>query len=293
MSKIKINRQYKDRLFCFLFGREEYKENALLLYNALMETNYHDVNTIEITTIDDVIYINMKNDVSLLVDSGYLSLFEQQSTFNPNMPLRGFMYFGKLYDSYVVRKGLNIYGEKMIRIPTPIYFVLYNGTSERDAIEKLHLSDAFINPCETGAFEWTATMVNINNNKNDNILEKCKPLHDYMTLVNRIRDNQEIMDVNMAVNMAVDSCIKDDVLREFLMKHKTEVVGMCLNEFNEKIYTEGIREEGRKEGRKEGREEERIRLISLLLDNEVALQQLGATAEEIARAKKLSALIGD
>ena len=102
---MKLNKKYKDRLFCLLFGNEEYKENILSLYNALCNTAHTDVNDIKLYTIDSVIYIEMKNDVSILLDS-YLHLWEQQSSYNPNMPLRGLMYFSKMYDRYICRAFL-------------------------------------------------------------------------------------------------------------------------------------------------------------------------------------------
>lgn len=100
MSNVKVNREYKDRLFRFRFGTEAYKEDMLSLYNALNGTAYGNAEELSITTIEDVIYVGMKNDVSVLLD-GNLSLWEQQSTLNPNMPVRGLMYFGNLYDQYI------------------------------------------------------------------------------------------------------------------------------------------------------------------------------------------------
>ncbi|MBQ8625567.1 MAG: hypothetical protein IJ419_05360, partial [Agathobacter sp.] len=138
-NTVSINGEYKDKLFCLLFGREEYKDNILSLYNALNNTNYMNTDDIEITTIEDTLYIKMKNDVSFLIDS-YLSLWEQQSTFNPNMPIRGLMYYGNLYNSYISDRGLNIYGSSLVKIPTPKYIVFYNGTTNRKPVEKLKLS---------------------------------------------------------------------------------------------------------------------------------------------------------
>ena len=138
-----INREYKDRLFRLLFGQEETKGNMLSLYNALNHTDYTNPEDLTITTIDDVIYVGMKNDVSFIL-ADYINLWEQQSSCNPNMPLRGFLYFGKLYNSYVERNRRNIYGSVLIKIPTPQYVVLYNGTADRPAEQKLRLSDAFI-----------------------------------------------------------------------------------------------------------------------------------------------------
>lgn len=148
-----VNKKYKDRLFCLLFGNEEHKDNILSLYNALCHTTYTNEEDIQIYTIDDVIYIKMKNDVSILLDS-FLYLWEQQSTFNPNMPIRGFMYFGKMYDRYITENSLNIYG------------------------------------------------------KNEDLLNNCRPLKDYMTLINEIRKNSKIMNFENAVDAAVTYCIE-------------------------------------------------------------------------------------
>lgn len=243
-----VNKKYKDRLFCLLFGNEEYKDNILSLYNALCHTSYTNVEDIQIYTIDDVIYIKMKNDVSILLDS-FLYLWEQQSTFNPNMPIRGFMYFGKMYDRYITENSLNIYGKTLIKLPTPRYTVLYNGMDEQPSFMQLRLSDSFINPDSSGAFEWTASMVNLNDGKNEDLLNSCRPLKDYMTLINEIRKNSKIMNFENAVDTAVTYCIEHDVLKAFLLKHRAEVKDVCITEYDEKTFVDGIRAEGRAEGR--------------------------------------------
>ena len=161
-----VNRKYKDRLFRLRFGSEEYKVDILSLYNALNGTFYSNPDDITITTIDDVIYIKMKNDVSLIID-GNLPLWEQQSSINPNMPIRGLMYFGNLYDQYIKVNKLNIYGKKLQRIPTPQYIVFYNGEEDYEPVTKLKLSDAFIHADHSGEFEWTATVYNLNRGKNE------------------------------------------------------------------------------------------------------------------------------
>ena len=243
-----VNKRYKDRLFCLLFGNEEYKDNILSLYNALCHTTYTNEEDIQIYTIDDVIYIKMKNDVSILLDS-FLYLWEQQSTFNPNMPIRGFMYFGKMYDRYITENSLNIYGKTIIKLPTPRYTVLYNGMDEQPSFMQLRLSDSFINPDSSGAFEWTASMINLNDGKNEDLLINCRPLKDYMTLINEIRKNSKIMNFDNAVDAAVTYCIEHDVLKTFLLKHRAEVKDVCITEYDEKTFVDGIRAEGRAEGR--------------------------------------------
>ena len=249
-----VNTKYKDRLFCLLFGDERYKENILSLYNALCNTEYENADDLQIYTIDDVIYIKMKNDVSILLDS-CLSLWEQQSTFNPNMPVRGLMYFGKMYSRYITENKLNIYGKKLIRIPTPRYTVFYNGTEDYPSVMKLKLSDAFMKTDPDGGFEWTAHLINLNEGKNDQLLDQCKTLKEYMILINMIRRNSKQMKFEEAVNASVDYCIENDILKKFLVKHKSEVLDMCITEFNEKVFIDGIREEGLEEGLEKGREE--------------------------------------
>lgn len=244
---IKINKKYKDRLFRLRFGSEEYKSDILSLYNAVNGTSYTDINDITITTIDDVIYIKMKNDVSIIID-GNMPLWEHQSTINPNTPIRGLMYFGNLYDQYIKINKMNIYGKMHVRIPTPQYIVFYNGEEDYEAVKKLRLSDAFINADNSGDFEWTATVYNLNRGKNDELLNKCRPLSEYMEFVNRIRDNRNTgMDAKDAINLAVDSCIEDGIMKDFLIKHKTEVLSVCLTEFDEKTYIDGIRAESRRD----------------------------------------------
>lgn len=241
------NREYKDRLFRLLFGDERNKDNILSLYNALCNTTYTNPDDIQIYTMDDVIYIKMKNDVSVLLDS-YLHLWEQQSTFNPNMPLRGLLYFGKMYDRYVDENKLNIYGKKLLKIPTPRYTVLYNGVENQQERIRLKLSDSFIHPDESGDFEWTADMINLNEGKNDELLEHCRPLKEYMILVNEIRKNGETMEAEEAVDAAVTYCIEHNILREFLIKHRAEVKDVCITEFDEKRFADDMREEGFEEG---------------------------------------------
>ncbi|SFG46184.1 hypothetical protein [Oribacterium sp. WCC10] len=280
-----VNLRHKDRLFCLLFGSEQYRENILELYNALNDTAYKDVADIELYTISDVIYIKMKNDVAFIFDS-YLSLWEQQSSHNPNMPVRGLMYFGNMYNKYIKSNELNIYGTQLIKLPTPRYIVFYNGTEDRAPVEKLRLSDAFTVPDKTGDFEWTATVYNLNKGKNDVLLEKCKPLREYMILINRIRLNlQGAKNLENAVDSAVTSCIEDGILREFLLAHRAEVLNMVITEFDEKSFVKGIREEGRLQGLAEGRSQGLAEGRSQGLTEGQAIEQHDIIAKMLRKGK--------
>lgn len=250
MDTVSINKKHKDRLFNMIFGNQSNKQNILSLYNTLYDTNHTNEDDVDITTIEDAIYIKMKNDISLLPDS-YLSLWEQQSTFNPNMPIRGLMYYGNLYNSYIQEKKLYIYGTALVKLPTPRYIVFYNGKDQHEPIEKLKLSDAFVHEDLAHEFEWTATMINLNKGKNDALLAKCKVLSDYMTLINKINYYKKtIKNLKEAVETAVNECIAENVLVDFLRKHRGDVMCTCLTEFDEETYKKGLLEEGRAEGQK-------------------------------------------
>ena len=245
---VHVNNHHKDRLFIKLFGSPENKAGMLSLYNALNDTEYSDVNALELYTIEDVIFLGMKNDVGYILD-GYLSLWEHQSTKNPNMPLRGFLYHAKMYEKYIKDRDIDIFSSVLQRIPTPQYYVFYNGDSNAGDIETLKLSASFINPVEEGKFEWTATMLNINLGHNDDLMEKCSTLKQYATLVDKIKDGiKRGMDVEDSIIEAVNWCIANDVLKDYLVRHKSEVIGMVLTEYDEKKHIKNEKQISWEEG---------------------------------------------
>ena len=99
---ISVSREHKDRLFNFIFGRPENKKWTLSLYNAVNGSSYDDETEIEFNTLEEYLYVHMKNDTSFLF-VGYLSLYEHQSTYNPNMPLRMMQYISAVYDGYIIQ----------------------------------------------------------------------------------------------------------------------------------------------------------------------------------------------
>ena len=174
-SKQTRNRQYKDRLWRMIFNN---KEDLLQLYNAINHTDYQNPDDLEVNTLEDVLYLSMKNDVSFLV-GGTMNLYEHQSTFNPNMPLRGVFYFSRLYEGYVADNNLMIYHEKRVRLPKPKYIVFYNGTKNQPDSMELKLSDCFENTDnEAPCLECTATMLNINYGHNQELMKHCRRLEE-------------------------------------------------------------------------------------------------------------------
>lgn len=254
-ENIRINSKHKDRLFRLIFGNEEYMENNLALYNALNGTNYTDPSAITITTIDDFIYMDMKNDASILI-YGDMPVWEQQSTHNPNMPLRGMIYYGMLYCGYIEAQGLNLYGHKQIRIPTPQYYVFYNGREKRPEREIMRLSDSFVNENGTEGYEWTANVININPGCNEKLLRDCKPLADYMYFVNEIRASVDAgLELKNAVDAAVMNCNRNGIMVNLLQKHEGEVKRMVFTEFDQEKYMKQVREEWMAEGIEQGVEQ--------------------------------------
>lgn len=243
-----VRRRYKDFLFQRVF---EDKKDLLELYNALNGTKYHDPGELEITTLEDVIYMSMKNDLSFIISST-LNLYEHQSTFNPNMPIRGLLYFAKMYEAYIKLKKMDIYGKQLVLLPTPQFVVFYNGREEQPDEQLLKLSDAFV-PRKDGiepVIECRARMLNINYGHNENILNTCKRLHDYSFFIAEINRNLDKgFELNDAVNMAIKFCIDEGILSDILQKHQSEVFNMLLTEYDEKLHLMTVREEGREEGR--------------------------------------------
>ena len=208
---------YKDRLFISIFGKdnEQSKKWRLDLYNALRGTNYTDPDALELNTIENVIYLTMRNDVSFLVDS-QMTLFEQQSTFNPNMPLRGLMYFAQLYQMHLAKQGRTLFRTTLTKIPNPKFIVFYNGTKETEDREVLKLSDAFEIQDDSGQYEWSSELININPNHNKPLQQKCKPLYDYVRYVSQVNENKRLgMQVKEAVNKAVEWAIRENLLDIF------------------------------------------------------------------------------
>lgn len=274
-------RNYKDRLFKVIFGRntQESKLWQLELYNALNGTSYTDPDALVINTIENVIYLTMRNDISFLVDS-QMTLYEQQSTYNPNMPLRGLMYFAQLYQMYLSQQEKDLFRSTLIKIPNPQFVVFYNGATEKPDKTELKLSDAFELIDDSGAFEWTATMININKNHNSRLQKNCKPLYNYVQYISRIAENKKTgMSAKEAVTEALDWAISENLLDGFFKQQKEEVLGMSLTEFDEEIAIRGWREDGIEEGKILGKQEKAIEAAKNFYKNGVSIELIAKSLE--------------
>ena len=246
-----VRRQHKDRIFCSLFSE---KENAMSLYNAVRNTDYTDLENLQIVTLSDAVYMTRKNDLAICFHDS-LSLFEQQSSVNPNMPLRGFLYFAKAYEAWLASNGKEtaVFGRSLVKIPAPEYYVLYNGAEAEAEEREYRLSDAFLQKSE--GYEWTARLLNINAGQNGAILGRCPKLYEYAEFIGAIRRKQkEKLPIGEAVEGAIEECIGRGVLKEYLTKQRAEVADMILTDFDQDAYEEMLKEEALKQGRAEGHE---------------------------------------
>lgn len=234
MSQNKVQRTYKDSLFRMIF-RE--KKELLSLYNAINQSDYQDPEELEVNVLEDVIYMGMKNDVSFIIDD-YMNLYEAQSTWNPNMPLRGVFYFSQLYQGYVAEKGLNIYGEVQLQLPMPQYIVFYNGTRKMEERMQVRLSDSFKRIDEKErALECVATYLNVNYGYNQELMSQCRKLYEYAYLIEAIRKHlKRGYRLEKAVEYAINHCIENDILTDFLRRRRAEVTMNLLTEYDEELH---------------------------------------------------------
>ena len=241
-------RNYKDSLFRMVF-RE--KKELLSLYNAINGTAYEDPEELIVTTIEDVLYMGRKNDISFLIKD-VMNLYEHQSSVNPNMPLRGLIYISMLYQGYIEQNNLDIYSSTLLKLPTPKYLVFYNGTKAEPDRQELRLSDSFIKREEQPDLECRAVVLNIKYGHNKKLMEACRKLYEYSRFVETIRGYLNTgMKLGAAMDQAIEDCIRFDILKEFLLKHRGEVKQVILTEYNQERHAKTLLEEGRKQGREE------------------------------------------
>ena len=278
----------RDRLFIAIFGKNDDRSKRwrLDLYNALNGTSYTDPDALKLNTIENVIFVTMYNDVSFLVDS-QMTLYEQQSRPNANMPLRGLFYFSQLYQRFISDNKLDLHRSSLIKIPNPRFVVFYNGKPDRAERYELRLSSAFELKDDSGKFEWTADVININTNKNESLVKKCKPLYDYVRLVGRISDNQgKKMEIGQAVREAVEWACDQDLLDGFVREQKENIIGMCLTEFNEEIAIRNWRQDGIEMGRQEKAEEAAKTMLSDHLPTDKVALYSGLPLEQVLELQK-------
>ena len=243
-----VQREYRDRLFCYIFGSETHKEWTLSLYNAVNGTAYTDPEQISIATIEQVLYMGMHNDVAFLI-SDEINLYEQQSTPNPNMPLRLMQYTANVYERLITLWNKNKFGRTLIRLPVPKLVVFYNGMAEQPEERTLNLFEAFPEKKRHEAdISVRVRMINVNRNHNRSVVAACKPLDEYTWLVESVRTYGNEMPLESAVDRTLDEMPDDFMLKPWLEANRAGVKKMLLTEYNEAKTMELFKEEGREEG---------------------------------------------
>ena len=286
-------RQTKDILFRLVFGDD--RQALLQLYNALHGTAYTDPHELQIVTLDNAIYISRKNDLAFLL-AGSINMYEHQSTLNPNMPVRFLIYLAQEYQLLVESTDKSLYGSEMIPLPTPQCVVFYNGTADTPDEYELRLSSAFSSQDVEPAVEVVVKVININYGHNEHLMQGCGLLSQYAQFVAVTREYANKYDNREeAMNAAIEYCIEHGILEDILRKHRSQVLGSLLEEFDEKKYAKTLREEGYESGREEGYEagrsdgftegeqcgieQERYRLlIKLVKDGNLTVQKAAAEA---------------
>lgn len=265
------NRKHKDSVFCDLFySDQDARKHLLELYNALSGTNYTDPQEIQLVRLDDVLFKNFKNDVAFMVKDERIIINEHQSTINPNMPLRDLMYIAREYERIVPARKR--YHKALIRIPTPVFYTFYNGEEDYPVEEELRLSDAFKDP-ETAALELKVKVININKNKNHEILDKCEILREYSEFVEMTRIHK---DDKEALETAVRECIRKGILKDYLERKSGEVVNMLMDVYD---YDTDIAAQ-REEAREEGDLKRLIRMIIKKMEKKKSIMQIADDLEE-------------
>lgn len=207
-----VNRSFKARIFEMIFSN---KEELLSLYNAVNGTDYKNSDELEINTLENAIYMAMHNDISFVIGF-YVSLYEHQSTYSPNLPLRYMLYISDVYSA--MTKNMNLYGETAVALPAPRFIIFYNGAKKRPEREELQLSALYKVKEENPSLELRATLLNINPGFNDELKRMCKTLGDYAEYTARIRQYAQEMPIELAVEHAITECIKEGILAEFLSR---------------------------------------------------------------------------
>ena len=227
-KKDNVTSKFKDNVFCMLYRD---KKNLLELYNALNNSDYTNVDDLQVTTLNGGSYMKYKNDASFLLCMS-LYMFEQQSSKNPNMPLRFLHYVSDVFRELFSNSMLH--RRSMIKIPVPHFVTFYNGLEKWIEDEnEIRLSDMYEIPTDNPELELKVRVININ--KDVHILNKCKTLRDYMTFVNKVRFKMGVEgdDVRIAVTEAMDECIDEDILVDFFEKHREEVVEVSIYDYDE------------------------------------------------------------
>ena len=273
-----LSKKYKDGLFRDYFSD---KARLLELCNALLETDGKNPDEIIVNTLDGVFFGNLKNDLSCVYKNNFLILLEHQSTPNENMPLRMLFYVAELFKQYIEPFKEKIYQLNQIELPTPKFYLFYNGRKNEPEQRQMKLSTAFKN---SSGLELVVNFYNLNEGNNENFLKQSESLKSYCIFVNRVEKNlRKGMILEKAIQEAIDYCINADIMAEYLKTRRKEVISMLGFEYDENL----ARKARDDEVREETREESKIEMVKNLLTTNLSLEEIarvvGWTKEKILK----------
>ena len=242
-----VNRQYKPSIFAMLFSE---RKELLKLYNAVNGTSYTDPELLTVNTLENAIYMAVKNDVSFLIGTR-LYLYEHQSTWNPNLPLRNLFYVSDLYSA--ITEERNLYSSKKIQIPAPHFLVFYNGEEKHPDQVVMKLSELYESAEEPPELELIVHVLNINQGHNEALMKACQPLREYAAYTAKVRENIKAgSSLRAAVEQAVTGCIREGILEEFLRRNRSEAMKVSIYEYDAEKHLRMEREEAREDGYRNG-----------------------------------------
>lgn len=282
----RANRKYKDTVFRMLFSD---KENLLSLYNAINRSVYENPEDLEIVTLENAIYMGMKNDLAFIIDTN-LFLYEHQSTYNPNMPLRDLLYISAEYQKIVDHKSL--YSSVLQKIPAPYFIVFYNGTEKEEDRWENSLSEAYENLTGEPKLELKVITLNINEGYNKELMEQCQILREYAQYVGKVRKYRKVMELDAAVEHAVDECIQEGTLKDFLQKNRVEVLKVSIFEYDQEEEEKKLRKAEFEAGYDTGVMDKVKEIIQYMLKSGEPVEKIarytGYTVEEVKEIIKTS-----
>lgn len=293
------NREYRSTVFTAYFSNPV---NAAQLYEGMAwlerqkEHGSHEClqndmirpEDIVFETLEGVLYLARKNDLAFTVRRKVLVIGEHQSTINENMPLRSAIYYGRTMEKIIEPRA--IYKTKRISIPTPEFYVFYNGKEPQPLEQTLYLSDSYLEQTDHPMLQLTVKVININLSEKHPILQKCRPLYEYSWFIGKVWEYlAKGKTRDEAIKEAMEASVREKIMTEFIAKHGSEVRNMLFTEFNledaREVWEEEAREKGREKGREEGAVytliEQTIRKLKKEKSPEVIAEELETDADKI------------
>jgi len=296
-KRLNVNSKYKSSVFASYFS--ETNQRLIDLYNAFSNVEYPPNTPLKINTLDNVLFYDLLNDISFVLDDMLIVLFEHQSTYNPNMPFRILQYIVEIL-KYRYKDPEPFYRSTLKKIENIRCFVLYNGKEDQPEKRILRLSDAYKqviddigDPDLVIQLELVVPVYNINLGKNPEIFTKSKSLHEYSQFISKVKEGIAAgKNLKQAIKEAIKYCLKHNIMAEYLNTHEAEVHNMLFQEFTYLDIAKVNREEGRVEGRVEGERAKALSIAQGLLSTNLTIEEIarvtGLTRKEIENLRNLN-----